>query len=177
MKLAVGRLIVTAALFAGWLGYLGYLVVCRPHTPDGLRGAFEGHTLTLSQPQIMVSMLDVIARVDDEKGENVIVEQVLYPAENAPVKPGDKIEVVNIDRCRPMPDPVAKDREPPPDWSGPGSYLLPLQFGPNKDRFEVVPTPSSPGYPPGYIGGVGHPRIYPPTPELLAEYSKISKAK
>ncbi len=61
MRPAVGRLILTIALFVGWLVYLGFLVLCRPHTPDNLRGAFAGRPVTVSRPQILVSMLDVVA--------------------------------------------------------------------------------------------------------------------
>src|SRR5215469_14337409 len=178
MKLAVGRLLVTIALFAGWLGYLGYLVLCRPHAPAGLRGAFEGQPLTLSRPQFLVSAVDVVARVDDEDGENVTVEEVLHPKEKAPVKAGDKIKVTNILRCRPLPDPTTPEQETPPnDWTGPGTYILPLQRK-DKDTFEVVPTPPSPGYPRephGRAGAAGPPRIYPATPEMLAEYRQIAK--
>ena len=92
MKPAVGRVVLTAALFVAWLSYLGYLVVCRPHTPDGLRGAFEG-----------------------------------------------------------------------------------------RRHYEVVPTPPSPGYPPRtpplHNSNVGPPRIYPATPQMLAEYWEIAKPK
>ena len=177
MRPAVGRLVVTVLLFAGWLGYLGYLVVCRPHTPGDLVGAFDGQPLTLSRPQFLVSMLHVVARVEDDKGENVVVEEVLYPKEHAPVKAGDRIRVVNLDKCRPLPDPMEKGREPPPDFTGPGRYLLPLQSTAkdNDAPFEVTSTPPSPGYPPQRAGSVGPPRLYPATPEMLAEYAEIAK--
>ena len=176
MRPAVGRLVVTIVLFAGWLGYLGYLVVCRPHTPSGLVGAFNGRSLALSRPQLLVSTLDVIARVEDDKGENVVVEEVLYPKENAPVKVGDKIRVANIDKCRPSSDPITKEQGPL-DFTGPDRYLLPLQSTAKNDdkQFEVTPTPPSPGYPPQRAGGVGPPRLYPATREMLAEYARIAK--
>jgi len=165
----VGRLIVTAVLFVGWLGYLGYLVYSRPHTPDG-------RPLALSRPQFLVSMLDVVARVNDDKGEDVVVDEVLYPEEKPPVKAGDKIRVENIDKCRPLPNPLEKG-EPPLDWTGPGSYLLALQVSERNGarHFEVVPTPPSPGYPPSHGLSAGPPRIYPATPQMLAEYRSIPK--
>ncbi|HEY7425114.1 MAG TPA: hypothetical protein VH682_12865 [Gemmataceae bacterium] len=174
MKPAVGRLLVTIALFAGWLGYLGYLVLCRPHTPGGLVGAFDGRSLTLSRPQFLKSTVDVVARVDDKDGENVIVEEVLYPQEKTPVKAGDKIKVTNI----PLPDSTTPELETPADdWTGPGMYILPLQSDPrkSKDTFEVAPTPPSPGYRLRLTGATGPPRIYPATPEMLAEYRQIAK--
>jgi hypothetical protein len=174
MRPAVARLILTATLFAAWLGYLGYLVVCRPHTPSGLRGAFEGRPLTLSRPQFLVSTLDVVAEVSGDKGENVVVKEVLFPRTDAPAKAGDTISVEGIDRCRSLPDPLAKNGDPPPDYSGPGDYLLPLEkIG--EGRFRIVPTPSSPGFPPLHSGSIGPPRLYPATGEMLAEYRDISK--
>lgn len=177
MKPATARLMLTAALFAGWLGYLGYLVVCRPHTPGGLLGAFDGRPLTLSRPQFLVSTLDVVAEVSGDKGEKVVVKEVLFPKAGAPVKPGDEIHVENLDRCRPLADPLARDANPPPDYSGPGEYLLPLQaLDPNEPRrFAVVPTPPSPGFPLSGGVNVGLPRIYPATGEMLAEYRQIAK--
>jgi hypothetical protein len=175
MKPSVGRLLVTAALLVAWLGYLGYLVLCRPHTPDGLRGAFDGRPLTLSRPQFLVSAVDVVAQVNDDKGEDVIVKEVLYP-KKAPVQIGDKIKVTNIGQCRALRDPMEKDRETPPDYTGPGEYILALQADPRKGdkTFEVVPTPPSPGYLP-QRGGAGPPRLYPATPGMRAEYKQIAK--
>ena len=177
MKLAVGRLILAAVLFLGWLGYLGYLVICRPHTPSGLLGAFEGRPLTLSRPQILVSTLDVVAEVSGDKGEKVIVKEVLFPQSNPPMKPGAQIHVENIDRCRSLSDPLAKLADPPPDYSGPGLYLLPLQVidAHDPDRYKVVPVPPSPGFATAPGANSELPRIYPATPEMLAEYREIAK--
>jgi hypothetical protein len=177
MKPALARLVLTIALFAGWLGYLGYLVVCRPHTPEGLRGAFDGRPLTLSRPQIFVSMLDVVAQVDNIDGKNVLIKEVLYPSTKPPVQSGDRIDVENIERCHPLPDPMAKEVEPPPDFTGAGEYILPLEIieMDGKRRFQVVPTPPSPGFPPPLLGNIGPPRIYPATPEMRAEYKQIAK--
>jgi hypothetical protein len=177
MKLAAKRLILTAVLFLGWLGYLTYLVVCRPHTPGGLLGAFEGRPLTLSRPQFLVSTLDVVAEVSGQKGAKVVVKEVLFPKSNAPVKPGDEIHVENIDHCRSLSDPLAKDVNPTPDYRGPGEYLLALQpLDPHDThRYEVVPTPPSPGYPTSQGVNFGLPRLYPATKEMLAEYREIAK--
>jgi hypothetical protein len=168
---------VTAALFLGWLGYLTYLVICRPHVPDGLVGAFAGRPLTLSRPQFLVSPLDVVAKVSGDKGEKVVIEQILFPKTGAPVQPGEEIVVENIDRCRPLSDPLAKEANPLPDYTGPGLYLLPLQPLGTKEthRFEVVPTPPSPGFPTAQGVNVGPPRIYPATAAMLAEYREIAK--
>jgi hypothetical protein len=177
MKPKVARVILTVILFLGWLSYLSYLVVCRPHTPGGLRGAFEGRPLTLSRPQFLVSTLDVVAEVSGDKGQNVVVKEVLFPKEHSPVQPGETIHVELIEKCHPLPDPLAKDTNPPPDYTGPDDYLLPLQAigNPEDRRFQVVPTPPSPGFYSAPNVGVGPPRIYPATKEMLAEYQEIAK--
>jgi hypothetical protein len=177
MKPVAARLILTTALFLGWLGYLTYLVVCRPHSPGDLRGAFEGRPLTLSRPQFLVSTLDVIAEVSGDKGEKIVVKEVLFPKSDAAVKPDESIQVDRIDQCRPIADPLAKNANPAPDYTGPGRYLLPLQVvDPNNPRrFEVVPTPPSPGFPLSQGVNVGPPRIYPASEEMLAEYREIAK--
>jgi hypothetical protein len=177
MNLAKERLILMAALFLGWLGYLSYLVLCRPHTPAGLLGAFEGRPLTVSRPQLLVSTLDVVAKVSGDKGETIVVEEVLFPTSDAPVKPGEVIQVENLDSCRPLSDPLAKDVNPRSDYSGPGLYLLPLQplDAKNPHRFKIVPTPPSPGFPTSQGVSPGPPRIYPATREMLAEYREIAK--
>jgi hypothetical protein len=170
------RLLLTAVLFAGWLGYLTYLVLCRPHAPGGLVGAFEGRPVTLSRPQFLVSMLDVVAKLEDEKGETIVIKEVLYPKEGAAVQTGQTIRVENIKDCRPLPDPESK-ASPPPDYTGPGEYLLPLQFHEKngKKRFEVVPIPPSPGFPPQHNDSAGPPRIYPYNESIEAEYRQIAK--
>ena len=133
-------------------------------------------------------MVDVVARVDNSQGENVVVEEVLFPKENPPLKAGDTIQVAGLAKCRPLPDSLVKNNEPAPDWMGPGQYLLPLQSDPKSgaEHFKVVPTPRSPGYPPRLQNpprdypeafDPGPPRIYPATPELLAEYRNISKTR
>lgn len=178
MKLAVERLILAAVLFLGWLGYLGYLVICRPHAPSGLLGAFEGRPLTLSRPQFLVSTLDVVAEVSGEKGETVLVKEVLFPP-SSPLKPGTEIRVENIDQCRSLSDPLAKTADPPLDYSGPGLYLLPLQAVDAKDlhRYQVVPVPPSPGF--ATVPGAHSEllRIYPAIAEMLAEYREIEKTE
>jgi hypothetical protein len=179
MKARVGRLVLTAALFIGWLSYLGYLVLCRPHTPGGLGGALTGRPITLCRPQFLVSMLDLVAQVNDDKGEDVVVEEVLFPQKNAPVQPAARIHVEDIDKCRPLRDAEAKDREKATDFNGPGRYLLPLRVIENKGEkhYRVVPTPPSPGYPPLHGASVGPPRIYPANMKTLAEYREIDKGE
>jgi hypothetical protein len=164
MKPAVGRLLLLVVLFGGWLAYLGYLVYTRPHTAGG-------QPLVLSRPQFLVSTLDVIAFVDDP-AKCVRIVKVLYPHEAPPVQPGDCITVADVDYCRP---PARPDQPPPPpDWTGPGEYLLPLQHWTTEGKvhhYRVAPTPPSPGY------SLQVPRIYPATEQTLAQYREMPKPR
>jgi hypothetical protein len=172
----VGRLLLTALLFVGWLGYLGYLVATRPLTVDDFRQRFwdGGQPLVLSRPQLLVSDLDVIAHVDDPT-KPVVVREVLYPAGEQKVLPGNSITVANLGDCRPPPREAGQPA--PADWTGPGDYLLPLlrwtEGG--ETRYKVAPTPPSPGYPPQRGLEPGPPRIYPDKPQTRAQYSQIHK--
>jgi len=120
MKLAAGRLIVTAVLFVGWLGYLNYLVWTRPE-------------VVLSRPQALISNLDVIAHVE-ALDQSAVVREALYQTSKTSMKPGDKIVVRNLTErgCE--------------GFEGPGDYLLLLTPTRNEGQFEVVPTPPSPGF-------------------------------
>jgi hypothetical protein len=166
MKPALLRLVVTALLFAGWIGYLSYLVLAQ--RPEG--------SVILSRPQLLVSDLDVVATVPDLTGR-VQVAQVLYPAteDGRAVQPGQTLTVTNLQQCRRLPRDQEQEGDVPPDWQGPGPYLLPLRRTTDGKDYEVVPTPSSPGYPPGNRR-VGPPRIYPATPPVLAQYHQLRGA-
>ena len=65
---------------------------------------------------------------------------------------GQKLHVLNLALCKRLPREPQKG-EPQenvsPDFTGPGLYLLPLRQV-EGDKYEVVPTPPSPGYPPNY---------------------------
>jgi hypothetical protein len=166
MKPAVIRLVLTAALFAGWLGYLGFQVATLPATA-------AGQPLILSRPQILSSEIDVIADVPDKSGKATIVE-VLYPADA--LKAGDVIQVTNIGECAPPPTRGADGPLPPLDWQGPGRYLLPLRRHPDGKKYEVAPIPPSPGF--FLLGAVDPPsRLYPDTPETRAQYHRIGKGE
>ncbi len=172
------RLAAVALLFAGWIGYLAYLVATLPHTASGA-------PLIVSRSQILVSEVDVIAHVDSTgPGADVTIEEVLYPKENPPFQVGQKVQVVNLDQCKPPPREGEKPENVPADWTGPGSYLLPLQvagfIGKEEEKkidYKVVPTPPSPGYPASSTLRAGPPRIYPATEAAKAQYRSIEKPK
>jgi hypothetical protein len=161
MRPAAVRLALVTGLFLAWLGYLGYLVAKRPRTA-------EGWPLVVSHPQVLTSEIDIVADIDDPRGE-VVVEEVLYP-EGAALKKGDRIKVDFLEQCRPMPR--RADEVPPKDFSGPGKYLVPMRQA-GQGRYEVAPIPPSPGF-----GGTLNPvRIYPATAEALAQYRRAPKAE
>src|SRR5437879_1561308 len=116
---AVLRLVAVALLFAGWLGYLTYLVVTLPHTGTGA-------PLIVSRAQLLISEVDVIAEVNGTGADaEVTVKEVLYPKDKADLV-GKKIHVTNLWQCRATPPPGEKPDSVPLDWTGPGLYLLPL---------------------------------------------------
>jgi hypothetical protein len=56
------------------------------------------------------------------------------------------------------------------DVSGPGLYLVPLRRSPeHKGGYEVAPVPPSPGFNADLV------RVYPATPEALAQYRRVEK--
>jgi hypothetical protein len=138
----------TAVLFAAWIGWLAYLAstTTRPSI--------------LSRPQFLSAQLDVIAQLSEKDGcpdPSVVVakvawsrDPVLNPPENQP------ITVANLSRV------TAKE-----GWAGPGTYILPLV----KDNggYALAPLGASPGF----SASNAPPRIYPATPETLAQLQQI----
>jgi hypothetical protein len=167
MNLLAWRLVLTASLFVGWLGYLGYLVATRPLTASGT-------PLVLSRPQIMVSPIDIVADVSNPLGRVTVVTvvQILHPADS-PIKVGDKVKVLDLDSCRPLTRRV--NEKPQDDFAGPGRYLIPLRPSkPEEGAYEVVPIPTSPGFDARRMEVLGV-RIYPFTDEAAAQYRRIAK--
>lgn len=164
MTLPGARLLVCALLFAGWIGYLAYQVIyTRPLTA-------AGKPLVVSRPQVLASDVDVIAYIPDLKGP-ITVEEVLR---GAGVEKDAELTLANLEECRAE---RRSDKESPPplDWVGAGRYLVPLRHLPD-GKYEVAHIPPSPGYPPppSHLAP-GSPRIYPATPEALAQYHSIAK--
>jgi hypothetical protein len=165
--------VVTGLLFVGWIGYLLYLVLDLQHGPGGA-------PVVLSRPQFLVSELDVVAHLDDDSGKAVI-EKVLSSklAENSELV-GTTIFLTNLSDCKPFAREPQKDSDVPADFTGPGSYILPLRSAPQaaagrSPSYEVVPTPPSPGYTGYRKNRAGPARIYPANKETLAQYHRIPK--
>lgn len=167
MRPTVVRLLVAALLFAGWLGYLVYLVRAFPRTP-------ANSPFVLSRPQILVSELDVVGVVEGVD-QPVKVVTVLYPDSEKGLE-GQEIKVTNLDRCKPLPREGQKAEDVQPDFRGPGRYLLPLRKVGGGPDYEVTPTPPSPGYPPAGLR-LGPPRIYPWDGMTEGQYRQVVKEK
>jgi hypothetical protein len=149
-------------LYGCWLSYLSWMVVKRPIQAPG-------YSLVLSRPQLLASPIDVIVEIREKTGKAKVLE-VLYPGENAPVKPGDEIVLRLIEDCRP----VLGGPDAPSDWQGPGSYLVPMRPSPARaGEYEVSAIPPSPGFrSPSLQPAV---RIYRDCAEIRAQYARISK--
>ena len=141
MRSAVLRLILAVALFAAWIGWLARLALTgsRP--------------VVLSQPQFLVSNLDVIAQIDSPTAQEVQVVRVHWPPARRDQFESKKLPVSNLSECS--------------GWTGPGPYILALTADGTP---RVTPTPPSPGY-----SGLGRPRIYPLTPETEQQLEGIQK--
>jgi hypothetical protein len=145
MRSARVRLWLAAGLFLFWMGWLGYLA------------ATATRPVVLSRPQLMVSTLIVVARVEATSGRplpSVTVLEVLYPP-NAHA--GEKLNVTNLADCE--------------GWQGPGDYLLPLVKAADDVTYEVARTPRSPGVKPQAL----EPRIYRYQPALRWQLEQVGK--
>lgn len=163
MKPAVFRLVLTAALFLGWLAYLAFLTVTRPVTAGGT-------PLVVSRPQILTSKIDIIAEIEDPQ-KPAVIREVLWP-DGAPLQPGDALTIDRLADCQPLPRYAG--HQPAADWTGQvRRYLVPLRPSPHRrGRYEVAPIPPSPGF----YAGIDPPvRIYPASAETLAQYRRIAK--
>jgi hypothetical protein len=142
------RLAIAAVLFLGWLGWLAYLAftTTRP--------------VVLSRPQLLVSTLDVIAQVssrDSAPDPDVVVEEVHWPPSRQAELVGHALTVTNLAACQ--------------GWTGPGIYILPLVS--DGAAYQVAGIPPSPGFIPARADD--RPRIYPKTPETVAQLEEIHK--
>jgi hypothetical protein len=157
------RFVVALALFLGWIGYLVFLVFT------------SRHPVILSRPQLLVSKIDIIGRIDDVKTGEVTVEEVNWVDPKLQVRPqkGARIRVLNLEDCRPILFEEGKQKPGPIDWTGPGVYILPLIV--HVDEYEVATIPPSPGA--LLLRGRDHgpPRIYPFTSETRAQLDAIAK--
>src|SRR5262245_14160505 len=91
------RLMVAAAAFVSWIGYLAYLA------------ATTTRPIVLSRAQFLVSEVNVIADIKDKEGKpdpEVEICEVLWPPSQ---RLGPTLTITNLPQCE--------------GWIGPGRYI------------------------------------------------------
>ncbi len=158
------RLIVAAALFALWMGWLGYLA------------ATATNPIVLSRPQFLVADAWVIARVAGQEHPEpiVTVEKVIWTADAKDrLAAGEKITLPDLA--------IVGVRQ---HWEGAGTYILPLTHVKGRD-YRITPIPRSPGFPPFRHRQASEESardellrrlpIYPVTPRTLEQLDQLEK--
>ncbi|OWK35935.1 hypothetical protein [Fimbriiglobus ruber] len=138
MSFARLRLILAAALFLGWIAWLGYAV------------SQKGRVAVISRGQLTAATHLVVAQVTlapDGLPEPTVKITEVVRGSGVPAA-GAEAEVLNLPAA--MPPGVAA-------FPGPGEYLLPL-VGDGKS-FRVAGLPRAPGY--ERQSGAARPAIYP----------------
>lgn len=126
------RLVVSAILFFGWLGFLFWLVV-------------NSNAIVLSRPQFLVAQVYLVAEVRDKNGQPDVIVHVTEVPWSADPKDAalanSDIPIIGLDTDRLG------------GYRGPGVYLMPLQKTMARG-YRLAPLPS--------VGGAGGElRIYP----------------
>lgn len=156
MNTARLRLIVAAALFLGWLGWLGYTTLAKNHGP------------VVSKAQAAAATNPVIAEVSAVGGKPQPEVKVIEALKkDTGPKAGDQVFVANLAELH--------------GFDGPGTYLLLLAPEPNArpvpaggkelQPYLVVGQQGSPGY--ESLAGSGLPMIYRWTPQVEAQARKL----
>ncbi len=146
-----GLLVITAAMFVAWIGYLAFLA------------ATTTRPVVLRRPQFLESNLDVIAELtarDSAPDDRVRVLHIHWPPHGRENLTGKEIRVDNLDEC--------KDH----GWVGPGKYILPLVE--EGKSYRVASVPRSPGFNP--FSRSGGPWIYPLTAQTEHQLEHVPKA-
>lgn len=121
MTFPKARLVVSACLLLGWLGFLFYLVL-------------ESNTVILSKPQFAIAQVFVVAQVRDRDGRpdpRVTVEEVIWPGD-----PASSALVKTELRLAGLAETVV-------GYEGPGAYLMPLLKGTGGYRIAPLPAPTA----------------------------------
>jgi hypothetical protein len=110
MTFPKARLVVSAILFLGWLGFLLYVVV-------------DSRTIILSKPQFLIAQLYVVVEVRETAGKadpEVVVDKVLWTSDPLDQHlTHQKLQLPDISAC-------AKEH----GYQGPDKYLVPLVKSP-----------------------------------------------
>jgi hypothetical protein len=138
------RLFVAAALFLGWIGWLGYAAAVKSRGP------------VVSRAQASVATHVVVADIRTQTGgklpRRVAVREVLVWSGPAPTD----LEVANLPETQ--------------GFEGDGDYLLLLRSDPVTGGFAVVGQQRSPGY---ELAGVGKPLIYRWSDDVRGQVQKL----
>src|SRR5947209_13046684 len=143
-------LVLAATAFAVWIGYLAWLVVQhdRPMVHFGPFRIEKTPEVVLSRSQLLAAQLVISAELDQLGGPAEQCEVLWHEPGIDPSKVGASPKIHNLADCQ-----DANGRSP----ALPGRYLLPLTR--KDDAYQVVPIPSTPGYPSSSPGHSGPPRI------------------
>lgn len=161
MKPIVGRFVLLAALFLGWIGYLGYLVLTARDP------------VVLSQPQFMVADVTVIAEIKQspEQSNTIVIKEVRGPQHGASVelwktfpKVGDELTLDNLDKTQ--------------GYSTPGEYIVPLVFtDKSRENYRVAPVPQPLAYGEGQSPNWPKFWIYPVKSDTLSQMEELVTQK
>jgi hypothetical protein len=151
MTFPKARVVVSGLLFVAWLGYLSYLV------------AVTRETIVLSRPQILVSNLCVLAKLEERNGRpapEAQLTEVLWAAANADALRGQTLTIANL-----------ADVDKELGWTGPGEYLLPLtkRILGKEVSYEVTALPRTPEFP----ARAHDIRIYRATADVLRQFHEL----
>jgi hypothetical protein len=161
-------LVLAATAFAVWIGYLAWLVVLhdRPMIHFGPFRIEKTPEVVLSRSQLLASQLVVSAELDQLNGSIEHSEVLWHEPGVDPSKIGETLKIVNLSASQ---DPSG--RSP----ALPGRYLLPLSR--EGDVYQIVPIPSTPGYPSFTPGHPGPPRIYPDDQDARKQLEEIVRQR
>lgn len=146
MKKSPVVLAVAALLFVGWIGYLA-VQTWKYRTPP----------VVVSRAQLLAAKYDlaadVRAKADGRPESEVTVREILFAADAAAPKVGNKIKVGNLADCD--------------GFGGPGAYVLPLTATAD-GHYRVAGLPFDPGR-----AGEVRPRIYPDTAAVREQFKAL----
>ena len=137
------RLIVAAALFLGWMSWLGYAALSKSRGP------------VVSRAQAAVATHPVVAEVagaETPAGTATVIEPL---GPDGPLA-GTDLKVANLPEAA--------------GWGAPGRYLLLLAKDPVSGTFYLVGQQRSPGFD---LAGVGAPTIYPWSDDVRAQAKRL----
>ena len=146
------RIVVAALLLIGWLGYLFVLV------------AMTRDPVILSRPQILVSNLCVLAKIDEHEGgpnPRVRVTKVLWAVDDDKQLEGRELLLEDLAE-------VGREQ----GWAGANEYLIPLivRKSGKEAAYEVTPLPHMPGFQPVRLN---ERRIYRATEDALRQFWQL----